>query len=81
MAVTAIGRHPLPNTAKEAAGGSGNCLEFQGLGLDAFTVVARVQSQVGELRSPKPCGVAKNTKKEKKRRVGGAGEVDPRYEE
>lgn len=80
VAVTAIGRHPLPNTAKEGAG-SGNCLEFQGLGLYAFTAVARVQSLLGDLRSPRPCGVARNTEKKKNRWVGGGGEVDPRYQE
>ena len=37
----------------------GNSLAVQGLGLGAFTAVARVQSLVREIRSRKPCGMAK----------------------
>jgi len=37
----------------------GNSLAVQWLGLSAFTEVALVQSLVGELRSPKPWGIAK----------------------
>ena len=40
----------------------GNSLAVQGLGLCAFTAVARVQSLVGELKSRKPRGTAKKTK-------------------
>ena len=44
----------------------GNSLTVQWLGLSAFTAVARLQSLVEELRSSKPCGVAKQTNKQKK---------------
>ena len=40
----------------------------QWLGLGAFTAVAQVQSLVGELRSPKPRGMAKK-KKRKERKI------------
>ena len=39
---------------------NGNSLVVQWLGLGTFTAVGRVQSLVGELRSCKPCSVAKN---------------------
>ena len=41
----------------------GNSLAVQRLGLSTFTVVARVQSLVRELRSCKPHGVTKKLKK------------------
>ena len=40
----------------------GNSLAVQWLGLSAFTAVAQVQSLAGELRSHKPCGMAKRKK-------------------
>ena len=46
----------------------GNSLVVQWLGLGAFTAVAQVQSLVGELRSPKPRGMAKK-KKRKERKI------------
>ena len=39
-----------------------NSLAVQWLGLSAFTAVARVRSLVGELRSCKPCSVARKKK-------------------
>ena len=42
----------------------GNSLVVQWLGLGTFTAVARAQSLVGELRSHKPCDMAKKKKKE-----------------
>ena len=39
---------------------NGNSLVVQRLGLRTFTAGAQVQSLVGELRSLKPCRVAKN---------------------
>ena len=41
----------------------GNFLEVQWLELQAFTVRAQAQSQVGELKSRKPCGSAKEREK------------------
>ena len=41
----------------------GNSLVVQWLGLGAFTAVAQVQSLIGELKSHKPCGMAKKKKK------------------
>ena len=41
----------------------GNSLAVQSLGLSTFTMVALVQSLVRELRSHKPCSVAKKKKK------------------
>ena len=38
----------------------GNSLVVQWLGFGTFTAGALVQSLVGELRSCKPCGMAKN---------------------
>ena len=52
------------------AGGKETSWEFPGgpwLGLSVFTVVVRVQSPVGELRSCKPCGVAPLTPPPRKR--------------
>ena len=47
-----------------------NSLVVQWLGVSVFTLVAQVQSLVGELRSHKPRGVAKK-KKRKKQEQGG----------
>ena len=44
---------------------SGNSLALQWLGLCAFTAGAQVQSLEGELRSRKPCDIAKNKKTNK----------------
>ena len=44
----------------------GNSLVVQWLGLGAFTARARVHSLVRELKSCKPCGVARKIKKERK---------------
>ena len=44
---------------------SGNSLALQWLGLCAFTAGAQVQSLEGDLRSRKPCDIAKNKKTNK----------------
>ena len=50
--------------------GEGNSLEGQWLALGTFTAVAQVQSLVGELRSCKPHGTAKNqTNKQKTTKI------------
>ena len=45
-------------------------LVVQWLRLSTFTVRAQVQSLVGELRSHKPCCVARKKKKKKKSNIG-----------